>query len=467
MRLRLNITKTTSQNPNKIQENKEEKREEETEIEDLFEGDMIEIGETSKTPSWKLVPLYRENLNGEILVWQIGFDSKSEQLKIVYGKLITSKGEQGKLITAYHPVIVNNSGRNLQEQAIQEARKRYLNQFNSKGYYPKGKELSEGMKNQVPMLSNCLKLVSLPEMEESKGIVLHNFPVNISAKIDGIRNLSRLNPDGSVNMRSRTNKPHNAPLSHIKEELSLFLKYCPQGTELDGEIYIDKMSLNEIAGIVKTKKKVHKDHDKLKYYIFDIIEPNLLCWEARYSLLVNCFNKYLEDGNPAKTFTVIQTYSANNEKEIIDYHTRFVNEGYEGLMVKRYACAEVTCCLAHLQNKEIDKMCKDCKNGYELTLYKSNRNNNLLKYKKFIDEEFEIIGYSCGTGKEQDAIMFECQTKNGVKFSCRPLGSLEYRKELYENGEELIGKLLTVKYQELSKDGCPRFPNGVAVRDYE
>jgi DNA ligase-1 len=32
---------------------------------------------------------------------------------------------------------------------------------------------------------------------------------------------------------------------------------------------------------------------------------------------------------------------------------------------------------------------------------------------------------------------------------------------------ELIGKRLTVRYQELTDGGVPRFPVGVAVRDYE
>jgi DNA ligase-1 len=46
-------------------------------------------------------------------------------------------------------------------------------------------------------------------------------------------------------------------------------------------------------------------------------------------------------------------------------------------------------------------------------------------------------------------------------------GTTESKKERMENVEEFYGKLLTVKYQELSADGIPRFPVGIAFRDYE
>jgi DNA ligase-1 len=36
-----------------------------------------------------------------------------------------------------------------------------------------------------------------------------------------------------------------------------------------------------------------------------------------------------------------------------------------------------------------------------------------------------------------------------------------------DNIAEYYGKLLTVKYQELTSDGIPRFPVGISFRDYE
>ena len=42
----------------------------------------------------------------------------------------------------------------------------------------------------------------------------------------------------------------------------------------------------------------------------------------------------------------------------------------------------------------------------------------------------------------------------------------EYRKKLFENGRNHIGKKLTVIFQEFTKDGIPRFPVAKDIRDY-
>jgi hypothetical protein len=57
------------------------------------------------------------------------------------------------------------------------------------------------------------------------------------------------------------------------------------------------------------------------------------------------------------------------------------------------------------------------------------------------------------------------ETDSGERFNCRPEGSQENRADLFKNRRELVGKYLTVRYFELSKDGIPLFPVGVGVRD--
>ena len=49
----------------------------------------------------------------------------------------------------------------------------------------------------------------------------------------------------------------------------------------------------------------------------------------------------------------------------------------------------------------------------------------------------------------------------------RPQGNYDERKKQYKEGKKYIGKMLTVKYQELTNDHVPRFPVGLAIRDYE
>ena len=41
------------------------------------------------------------------------------------------------------------------------------------------------------------------------------------------------------------------------------------------------------------------------------------------------------------------------------------------------------------------------------------------------------------------------------------------RADRMKNVTKYYGKLLTVKFQELTSDGIPRFPVGISFRDYE
>ena len=48
-----------------------------------------------------------------------------------------------------------------------------------------------------------------------------------------------------------------------------------------------------------------------------------------------------------------------------------------------------------------------------------------------------------------------------------PITRREQRAEWLARAPDLVGKALTVKYFQLSDDGVPRFPVGIALRDYE
>jgi len=98
-------------------------------------------------------------------------------------------------------------------------------------------------------------------------------------------------------------------------------------------------------------------------------------------------------------------------------------------------------------------------------LYRTNyRSHDLQKYKEFIESEYEIVGFKEGDGRDKGTVIWICKTHDST-FSVRPRGSIEMRKELYENGNNYIGKKLTVIYQELSEMGIPRFPVGKSIRD--
>ena len=95
------------------------------------------------------------------------------------------------------------------------------------------------------------------------------------------------------------------------------------------------------------------------------------------------------------------------------------------------------------------------------------RVNDLQKYKEFIDKEFKIVGGYEGVGTDKGCVVFEVINEDGNVFHVRPKGSVAQRKRWFQNLKDIIGKELTVRYQELSEDGIPIFPVGVVIRDYE
>jgi DNA ligase-1 len=138
-----------------------------------------------------------------------------------------------------------------------------------------------------------------------------------------------------------------------------------------------------------------------------------------------------------------------NEQEIYRAHDRFVARGFEGAIVR------------NLHGK-----------------YKfKHRSKDLQKVKVFVDTEFTIVDGYPGTGTEEGCVTFEVipdpKVTDGYdqmkkdKFGVRPRGTREQRRWWMDNIEEMKGKFLTVRYQELSEEGVPIFPVGLAVRDYE
>ena len=64
---------------------------------------------------------------------------------------------------------------------------------------------------------------------------------------------------------------------------------------------------------------------------------------------------------------------------------------------------------------------------------------------------------------------FTCQTPKGHTFNVKPEGTREQKYEYIKNMDSLIGKLLTVRYFEMSGAGTdiPQQPIGICIRDYE
>ena len=249
----------------------------------------------------------------------------------------------------------------------------------------------------------------------------------VQPKLDGVRALIG-NSKGTITIRSRLGKPiKSVPhLSKAVEALNL-----PDGTYLDGELYTDEIKFEDISGACRRIEPDDKSA-KLEFHVFDCFNIKIpgVQFTDRYDTL-----KTLEMKAP---LVLVETKFVT--KKSVDVHLdEYIKRGYEGVMVR------------------------DPSSPYTL----NERSRYLLKYKRFFDREYKIIDAKEAVGRDKGTVIWVCETENGKEFSCRPQGTHEYRTRMWDTHHEHIGKKLTVRYQEVTRDGIPRFAVGTEIRDYE
>jgi DNA ligase 1 len=242
------------------------------------------------------------------------------------------------------------------------------------------------------------------------------WPVYVQPKYNGMRMLF----DGGDGW-SRGGKD-------IIPECIAHIQCDTHGAILDGELILPGNVL--LQETMKATKKYRKGiSDQLQYIVYDIIDSTLP-FSQRYEELKRLVNS-------AKGIVLAPTKIAEDVGEVMEFHNQITACGFEGTIIR------------------------DDSGGYEI----GQRSNQLQKFKDFQDAEFIITDVVEGDGRFKGAAVFVCENKNGVEFRCTPEGTMEYRRGLYDTRKKLIGKWLTIRFQELSKDGVPLFPVGVSTRE--
>lgn len=399
--------------------------------------EIITPTQTPTQQSWWLVPLYKQNKIGNDTTWQVGFDGEES--------LIMRFGTIGGVIRETTTVVVPKSNRDMQQQALLEARSRYSDKFRKDGYRPAG---STEVTVPKPMLANKWE-PGKTKLDFSEGVLTE-------PKLDGIRMLAGMDESGEIITRSRNNKPFYF-IEHITDRIAIFLSYLPIGAETDGELYSHTLTFNDITSIVRRTKEKHPNTEQISYYIFDVILPDNPPFEERYQLLLDAYAAYEQDGHllidendeVVDPIRLVAVDAAFSEDEILALHDDYVQLGYEGIIIRKVAGGNPT-------QKDIDS-----------SIYKFGRTNNMLKYKEFIDEEGEVVGVEEATGTEAGTALLVIRDIRGNEILMRFRGPFSERAKWLQDPERVIGKQATFRYQELSPDGVPRFPVGIVVRDYE
>lgn len=254
-----------------------------------------------------------------------------------------------------------------------------------------------------------------------------NYPCYVQPKLDGMRC-----PIDDRGAWSRQGKPVTA-VPHIVSTLKKVMDEAI--IVMDGELYNHDLR-GDFNRLISLVKKNRDGTEEIQYHTYDCFfpgEPEML-FEERYERLCD-----LIDGIPY----VLPVYTAkvNNPVELETFYTKFLEEGYEGMMIRNN------------------------------TPYIQKRTINLLKRKEWLDDEYEIVDIIEGIGNRSGMMgKFVLKTASGEEFEADAsgLGGHEAYKEFLTNMDDYIGRLATVKYQNLTPDRhVPRFGKVIAIRDYE
>ena len=323
----------------------------------------------------------------------------------------------------------------------------------------------------LPMLAqtfNPADAATATAATASKKKKVITFPCFVQPKLDGLRCVSyatRSVPGGgndtapAVALQSRTGAFFTG-LPHIAAALRPYLLQHPS-VVIDGELYTDQMPFEELAGLIKKKKITDSDVERLKkvkYHVYDIYDrvQHDMPYSERMGVLASAVRRcgcvandtFHSGGMPAnhrvlrsdtEAAAVVVLVRTEKVAALGDFRrlfAEFVEAGYEGIMLRNAA-----------------------------GVYRANyRSNDLQKYKEFMEDEYRIIDFKEGEGRDAGAVIWVCETADGKEFTVRPRGTMEQRREWFSAGASYIGKSLTVVYQELTEEGKPRFPVGKAVR---
>lgn len=427
----------------------------------------IHFNQTPTESKWKLVSLYKISLTGGQLFWRIGFDGVN--------KIISEHGYVNGAIQESPVEVIAKVNRTIQEQALQEAKQKYSLKYKT-GYRPAGS-------TEIPEFE---AMSGKPYYDEKKDkfLKIDSWPVAVEPKLDGIRMLRWESPDGKAIWRTRA-KTYYTHFEHVDVELEDFFLYLPSGSFLDGEMYTPDMTFGEITSAVKTIKTRHHRLTDVHYHIFDIVTPIPTPFEGRFSILLEAYRSFINDKKiecmnndigrevnqmftvdlgvkdiyniivgylyqPNTKFHIVPYTPAANHDDIMKFHDQYVKLGYEGVIIRKLA------------NKS-----EPGSKIYASSLYKPGKGTNFVKFKKFSDEEGTIIGIESGKGKLEGAAIFKVRDSRGNEFTVKLKGEVERLKEYYEHPETVIGKQLTYSHQVTEGYDAPRFPVGIAVRDYE
>lgn len=370
----------------------------------------------------KLPKLFKLTSTGALQEWSI--ETKGNCIITVWGQVdgalqdtldIIKEGKNEGKTNATTP----------EQQAEAEAQSQWEKKL-KKGYVQNIKDAKSGKVDSsikggiFPMLAKNF------EDHEEKVV----YPCYVGPKLDGHRMIAVIE-DHKATLWSRTRKPITG-LPHIIKALEDWsIKHQYDYIVLDGEAYNHdyKNNFEDLTSFIRSSVP-KPGHEVVQYHVYDVADIDDMVQFERLGYI-----EEIEEFNHQYLVAVMNKL-VYNPTELMEAYKEFVAQGYEGAMVRSY-----------------------------VGLYVNKRSTDLLKMKEFQDAEFKIVAVEEGRGKLAGHAVFRCKTLNGTEFGVKLRGRLVDLKKYFQNPELAVGKDMTVQFQGYTKEGLPRFPVGLRVRE--
>ena len=400
------------------------------------------------------ITLYQYDQSKNIKIWTIEVIDHG-----THAEILSFSGIENGAMTPNSTIIEKGKGgRSFTEQAISQAESKAK------------KKIKEGYSDDInniqdsSALQNGAKEPLLAQKHDPTGkqkgsktlkqIGIEGKLVGVQRKKDGNRCVSKVGFDGTdFYCEKKTRKGENfAPISHIDKQLIdcfkkiydyVNKKYGVTEYTIDGEFMppvVDGsklFSFNVLNGIVKSGGKTPEEKELLKtveYHIYDVQLP--VGYETRDKI-----KNYFKDTHlvPLETEYVIAT--DENLRVLLE---KYLEEGEEGAMIRQLGMP-----------------------------YEYKRSWQLLKFKLFVDEEFEVVGFEESVRKGMVGAVICKLNKPGKDRDGNPLYTFKAsmkmphieRKEWWDNQADYIGKWVTVEFFEYSEYLRPRFGKCKGLRN--
>jgi DNA ligase-1 len=366
--------------------------------------------------------LYKKTSTGAIQEWCVSVMTINDDPIIVnnYGQV------DGKIQESIEKVL---EGKNIGkanettslDQALAQAKSRWEKQ-KKKGYVESIEDAQAGKIDDI-IEGGIFPILAHKFSEQGHKI---KYPALAQPKLDGHRCTSQ-SVNGVITLWSRTRKPITS-VPHIIEALTGLDELIDR---FDGELYNHDYHNNfeELSSKIRQEEPM-EGCEIIQYHVYDFPHPTLTNRER--NTILQSYSKNFE-GTPVH---IVETIVVNDEDELMTAFEHFLAEGYEGCMVRNM-------------------------DG----LYVNKRSYDLQKIKEFDDSEFKIVGVKVGTkGSMAGKAVFTCQNGD-TTFDCKLKGNMDELTKYANDPSLVIGKILTVKYQGMTKYGQPRFPVGMRFRE--